>query len=352
MANLINIPGIGKTSLELLEAAGFQNVESLVKAGVPELARELERANAILKISKRSPGQATIEKWINAARDIMGVPAEPVGPALLPVDYEQSPDVASMLVSAPFAIPLPARHLMDYQLGVADIPAAKLLNCYSGDLDVKADSRLPKNRQSKPPVVANSYVQMANHGGSRMEIDISKMRSIEAMGDSMQLKMAALGPADENDRVALMRAARVSTNLGRDPKSRWYIRGVLHNHPFSIFFGAICTLLLMILTPIAVTSAVLLLASVEYPTRFSWVPKELLAFPLAIPVIGMVYFIWGVSGTCRVCGQKLFVNRSHLKNSRAHHFPGLGHILPLCLHLLCFRWFRCTHCGTPVRLVK
>jgi hypothetical protein len=29
--------------------------------------------------------------------------------------------------------------------------------------------------------------------------------------------------------------------------------------------------------------------------------------------------------------------------------PGLGHILPLAAHVLVFRWFRCTFCGTSVR---
>ncbi len=49
----------------------------------------------------------------------------------MPVNYEQNPQVVSMLASAPFAIPLPARTLVENQLGVADIPAAILLNRYS-----------------------------------------------------------------------------------------------------------------------------------------------------------------------------------------------------------------------------
>ena len=57
-----------------------------------------------------------------------------------------------------------------------------------------------------------------------------------------------------------------------------------------------------------------------------------------------------ISGSCLICWQKLFIHRSHLKNAKAHHLPVLGYILPLCFHLLVFRWFRCTHCGTPVRL--
>lgn len=351
MVDLIRIPGIGKTSLELLEAAGFHNAEALAKAGVDELARELVRANSILKISKRTPGQAAIGKWIAAARVSMGAPEESAAPAMMPVNYEQSPQVVSMLANAVFAIPLPARTLVENQLGVADIPAAILLNRYSGDLDVKVEQRLPANRQAKSPAAPSSYVRMADNGNPRLEIDTSKMRSTETMGEPM-LKMAAAHPPAEDDRLTLLRAPRASTNKGRDPLSRWYIRGVLHTHPFSTYAGALVTLLLLIMTPVAVISALLLLLSGERPEQFAWVPAWLLAFPIALPVFGIIYLIWGMGGNCRICGQKLFVHRAHLKNSRSHYIRGLGHILPLCIHILLFRWFRCTHCGTPVRLKK
>lgn len=348
MAELLRIPGIGKTSLELLEAAGFHNAESLAKVGLEDLARELERANSILKISKRTPGPAVIGKWIDSARELVGVKEEPAGPSLVPVNYEMTHQVASMLAVAPFAIPLPARILVENQLGVSDIPAAILLNRYSGDLDVKVDERLPKSRQPKQAPVSG-YVQIADTSPARIEIDTSKMRSTENLGDPM-LKVAAVKTSPANDRVALLRAPRTSTNKGRDPQSRFYIRGVLHSHPVSIYVGAVVTLILMVMIPAAVISAALLFLSGEKPEQFAWVPKWLLAFPLALPVVGVAYLIWGLSGSCRICGQKLFSHRSHLKNIKAHHVRGLGYILPLCFQILIFRWFRCTHCGTPVRL--
>src|SRR6478735_5757085 len=124
MTKLISIPGIGKSSLELLEAAGFFDAESLAKAGVDELARELERANKILQIAKKAPARANVEKWISSARALTGGTDAEDAQVTMPVNYENSPAVVSMLASAPFAIPLPARFLMDQQLGVADVPAA------------------------------------------------------------------------------------------------------------------------------------------------------------------------------------------------------------------------------------
>ena len=349
MVTLISIPGIGKTSLELLQAAGFHDVEVLAKADVATVTRELSQANAICKIAKRAPGAAVIAKWIAAARDCVEVMPEPASPSLLPVNYELSPQVVALLASAPFAIPLPARVLVDHELGVSDIPAAILLNRYSGDLDVKVAPRVEASWQSKPATLTGSSVRVVDNGQSRLGMDISRIRSIQSMAGAMP-RVAGETTAPENDRVALLRAPRESTNKGRDPQSRWYIRGVLHSHPLSIFVGAVVTLLLMIVTPAFVISGALLLASVEMPEHFAWVPKWLLVFPVALPVFGLIYLIWGLGASCRICGQKLFVHRSHLKNSRAHYVKGLGYILPLCLHLLLFRWFRCTHCGTPVRL--
>ena len=40
------------------------------------------------------------------------------------------------------------------------------------------------------------------------------------------------------------------------------------------------------------------------------------------------------------------------KHIKAHRFPGMGYVVPLCFHMLTFGWFRCSSCGTPVRLKK
>lgn len=348
MAELLSIPGIGKSSLELLEAAGFNNAEALAKAGADDLARELERANSILKISKRPPNKASVEKWIASAREIAGVASEPEKPSLMPVDYEKTAQVASMLAHAPLAIPLPARLLVENQLGVSDIPAGILLNRYSGDLDVRIEERLPKNRQPKP-ALSSSYVQISDNTTQKLEIDTSRVRTMDDMSEPL-VRMAAVKTSPSNDRVALLRAPRSETNKGRSPNSRWYIRGVLHSHPVGIYLGALVTLILMVMVPAAVISTALLMLSDMKPETFSWVPRWLLVFPALLPLLGIFYLLWGINGSCRICGQKLFTHRSHLKNAKAHHVRGLGYVMPLCFQILIFRWFRCTHCGTPVRL--
>ncbi len=349
MTNLRTIPGIGKASLELLEAAGFPDAESLAKAGVDELAQELERANRILKISKRAPARGNVVKWIASARDLIGVVENTAVAVTMPVNHEISPQVVSMLATAPFAIPLPAKFLMEQQLAVGDIPAAILLNRYSGDLEVKIDDRVPGLKPARP-VVSSNNVKIAETSGTRMVIDNSRIKSTETLAGAAVRSSAPT--VNHDDRVALIRGPRVETNKGRDPQSRRYVRGVLHSHPVALSVGAVLTLLLGAMLPLGIISAGLLLLSSEVPAHFGWVPKWLLAFPASLPVLGLAWLIWGMHGSCRICGQKLFVPRMCLKNSKAHHLFGLGHVIPVCLHMLLFRWFRCTYCGTPVRLKK
>ena len=349
MTNLRSIPGIGKASVELLEAAGFPDAESLAKAGVDELASELERANRILQIAKRAPARGNVQKWITSARDLTGTTANAAVAVTMPVNHEISPQVVAMLVNAPFAIPLPAKFLMEQQLAVGDIPAAILLNRYSGDLEVKIDDRVPGLKPARP-VVASNNVKIAETSGTRVEIDTSRFKSTDTLaGERTRTRSATI---NNDERIALIRGPRVETNKGRDPQSRRYIRGVLHSHPVALSVGALLTLTLGIMLPVGIISAGLLLLSGEVPAHFGWVPKWLLVFPAGLPVIGLAWLIWGAHGSCRICGQKLFVPRMCLKNSKAHHIRGLGYIIPVCLHILLFRWFRCSYCGTPVRLKK
>ncbi|RYD18121.1 MAG: DUF4332 domain-containing protein, partial [Verrucomicrobiaceae bacterium] len=289
MSNLSSIPGIGKSSLELLEAAGFADAESLAKAGVDELAKELERANTILQIAKKAPARANVEKWIASARDMTGVSGDIVTPVAMPVNYEDSASVAKMLNDAPFAIPLPAKLLMDQKLAVGDIPPGILLNRYSGDLEVRVEDRVPAPKHGRPAVPSSSVrmaesVRIADSAPSRLEIDTARVKPIEALaGPAPRTKTSK---ASEDDRVALIRAPRVETNKGRNPNSRLYIRGVLHSHPFSIAIGALITLVIMVMLPTGIISAALLLLSSEMPEKFEWVPKWLLVFPLSLPILG------------------------------------------------------------------
>ncbi len=350
MTTLSSIPGIGKLTLELLEAAGFPDAESLAKAGVDELTSELERANRILKIAKQAPSRVNVQKWVDFARSQTDVEPNVTEKVVMPVNYEDSPEVVAMLSNAPFAIPLPAKLLMEQKLAVAEIPPAILLNRYSGDLEVRVEDRMATPRNGRPVTPSNN-VRIADQAAPRIELDASRFKSINALtAEGPRIITSRVAPSD--DRVSLIRGPRLETNEGRDPSSRFYIRGVLHSHPVALMVGALLTLALVVLLPLGIISAGLLLLSSEMPARFGWVPKWLLIFPAALPVFGVLFLIFSAPGSCRICGQKLFVPRACLKNSKAHRLPCLGHIIPTSLHMVLFKWFRCTYCGTPIRLKK
>jgi hypothetical protein len=381
MAAFQRIPGIDPSSIELLEAVGFLDESSLAKADVDALLRELQAANALLKLAERTPGREEIERWVHAVGGSGKATTAGAGErSLVAVNYELNADVAEMLETAPFALPLPAKLLVDKKLGVSDIPPAILLNRVVGDLEIRvtpsdamepvpavvapepeSPKGLPPQRSSPAAVPAKmepakvetpvTEVRRAEPTSNRRAIDVTRVKSVSDVATVRMKGPAAVSSVDPEDRIALIRAPRPETNAGKNPESRRYIRGVMHAHPYRLSIAALVTLLLALVLPLAIISAGLLLWSDLQPELLPWVPKWLLAFPLALPVVGGAYLIWGVgSGQCRICNQQLFVPRRVNKNSKAHHVPGIGYIIPTALHLLVFRWFRCTYCGTAVRV--
>lgn len=370
MLALTEIPGIGKSSVALLDAAGIRDAGHLAAQKPDSLLNELISANDVLEIVKRVPNKNTVEKWISTADELIN--SEPKAHTatatvqIAPVNHEANAEVAEMLGRAPFAIPMPGRMMMEKELRVSDVPAGILLNRYSGDLDVRignasesAVPSMPVQRQSanierieNKPEFRQPEAPRTHRNPSAEKPAIPTVKPIAVTETTASVRIPTSKNGHEEDRVALIRAPREKTNRGKDPNSRRYIRGVLHTHPWSLRIGATFSILLLANLPLAIISAFLLLFSQEQPESFHWVPEWILAFPIALPIIGIGYLIWGFSGKCRICTQKLFVHKGALKHVKAHRLPGLGYVVPLCLHLLVFQWFRCSSCGTPVRLKK
>lgn len=195
------------------------------------------------------------------------------------------------------------------------------------------------------------HVELIPKQATRRDFDVASAKPIIPSTNGGK-RVPASKSGHEDDRVALMRAPREKTNRGKNHHSRRYIRGVLHTQPWSLRLGAVFTLLLLVNTPIAIVSGVLLLVSREKPETFHWVGEWILFFPIVLPITGLSYILWGMTGKCRICTQKFFVHKGALKHIKAHRRPGMGYVVPLCLHLLAFNWFRCSSCGTPVRLKK
>jgi len=276
-----------------------------------------------------------------------------------PVNFEADPDVAEMLAIAPFALPMPARQLAEKGIAPSEIAVAPLLNRALGDLDVRVyverSSRkdLPGAPTSNRRTTATAAVQVADVGFSmgRRGFDSTKIRTIEdAQGEAPPVRAASTS-AVQDERINLLRTPLEKTNRGRKPSSRFYIRGVLHDRPLRIWFGGLITILLQLTIPLAIIAAPLLILSDERPD-FAWVPAWVIAFPLAVPVLGVLYAFVSSGAKCRVCAQRLYWPKHCLKNRKAHHIPLLGYIGAVALHVMVFRWFNCTFCGTAIRIKK
>ncbi len=363
MPSLSEIPDIDHASLDLIEAAGFLNTDMLAKAKSDELLSELTQANKILKITKETPSQAQIASWINHARSLSTFDGkferEEISAQTISSQEMATDDRRAIIERAPLAIPMSTRLLAENDIPVGEIPIAIFLDECPDGITVRSKPATNQKLTATPspvpaavveqsqPSEATSYVQLGGNHSNRLQIDKERVKPIDALAGPAPSRSTLNA---QNERVALLRTPRVETNRGISPESRRFVRGVLHTHPMRLALAAMVTLTTFLLFPISVFAGILFICARLSPIQFGWVPDQVLVFPLLLPIAAAVYLMMGYKGSCRICGQRLFFPRKCLKNSKAHHISGLGYIIPVCLHMLLFKWFRCTYCATPVRL--
>lgn len=345
---------------QLLEVAGYTDVASIAAADVDTLRQKLVPANEETKIYQKLPSISSMMLWIEQARELINASDDTEnGPddeetTSDIVNFELDPDVQEMIAMAPLALPIPGKSLAEKKVPVSEIPEGILLTAASGDVSIRVSTKSSQKTQEGPivktPVNHGSYVNSISFGLKKEEVDRSRIRSIQEFMDPEQQPNIEEQRARAEERMRLLRAALPETNEGIDPSSRRYIRGVLHSNPYQVWFGAMFTLAAQILIPMGILAALALLLKDNDVSLFRWVPSWFLAFPLGVFVSVVMYLLVSYQSSCRICGQKCFVPRNCLKNRKAHHIPLLGYVFSVALHIILFRWFRCTFCGTPVRL--
>lgn len=409
MANLSISPDLATEELDLLEAAGFESDQDLLSADPQVVHRELAKANEVLELAPETPSIERVEGWIATTRSGEAPAArktvrkstkktakkavrktakkaakkfarkttkktakkatkktaakkaatgkddaepEEVKEASAvqrldaPVNFEADPDVQEMLKRAPLALPIPNRMLADAGIRPSDIAAATMLNRADSDLEVHVAVGSKKREMAgMPKRRASGVVQVADfRPGEKMGIDVSRVRHIDEANDV---------PVPEprmDERTRLIRTAREKTNRGREPGTRRFVRGVLHDRPVQVVLGCLVALLFQLSIPLAIIASPLLIISDVAESGFDWVPGWFIAFPIAVPILGILYFCISFRVKCRVCTQRVLAPRQCLKHRKAHRIPLLGHIPAVALHTLFFRWFNCTYCGTSVRI--
>lgn len=337
--DISDIQGLTDESRELLEATGVESLEALAESDAHILFSEMEQANGMLQLTTTLPAASEIQLWIEQSRNLLDYhPAVEVH-RLEPVEEEPEKVVAEVLN----AIPIPAAHMVKQKISVGDIPAMDSFVEEGGEETVRLKDEVPEGSQDLPRIAVLPPIQDTPKVAAPGVVHI-KPKAREAV----EIKPILPGDRDKasvqpliSDSANIRKAPSTGLNAGKTPHSRGYIRGVLHPQPFRIKIAAILTIITMIMLPVSMVAGVLLL--LEYPIWIAWIP-------LGFVVVGLLYLMLARGMSCRICGQPIYGPKACRKHVKAHHIKFLGYIFPTCFHVLLFSWFRCTYCGTSVRL--
>lgn len=67
-ADLMRISGVGKQFAELLEEAGVDTIKELRTRNVANLAAKMKQVNAAKNISRTSPSESMVQRWVDQAK--------------------------------------------------------------------------------------------------------------------------------------------------------------------------------------------------------------------------------------------------------------------------------------------
>ncbi len=390
------IPGLGKFSIDLLGAVGIENSSQLAQADPDILHLDLTKANNVLVLRESSPSPKEVISWIERAREITGIEG-----SQFDSDLDQLAEIEEMLV----AIPVHGKRLAEQGIKTTDVPVMETVvsgmkekkilprtppitnpkRGFQPDAD-PAEKLVPLRRNvperprfsKKNPLAIPEDVPKgppASKGNSFAipeEVPLlqdvpegppaSKRNSFAISEEVPLLQDVPEGPpaskrnsfaiSEEKPQIAPLvskrkQDVRVSVskglNAGKKLHSRTFIRGVLNPHIWRMRISSFITLLMFVLMPASLTA----LGMVMKTKNLWW-----FAVPAVFLVIFFFYLTVASRMKCRVCGQPVFSPKSCRKHIKAHRSRMFGYIIPTSIHMILFHWFRCTYCGTSVRLRK
>jgi hypothetical protein len=366
------IPGLGKFSIDLLGAVGIENASQLAQADPDILHLNLTKANEVLVLRESSPSLEEVISWIESAREITGIEG-----AHFDSNLDQLAEIEEMLV----AIPVHGKRLAEQGIKTTDVPVMETV--VSGMKEKKILPRTPPitnpKRGFQPDAdPAEKLVPLRRNVPERPRFSkknplaipedvpkgppASKGNSFAIPEEVPLLQDVPEGPpaskrnsfaiSEEKPQIAPLvskrkQDVRVSVskglNAGKKLHSRTFIRGVLNPHIWRMRISSFITLLMFVLMPASLTA----LGMVMKTKNLWW-----FAVPAVFLVIFFFYLTVASRMKCRVCGQPVFSPKSCRKHIKAHRSRMFGYIIPTSIHMILFHWFRCTYCGTSVRLRK
>lgn len=315
MTTLRDIPGLDPEHIGVLEEVGIETPADFVLMPADLICRAWAEG---LPEGTAHPGVAEVEDLQKAVRQ-----EHAAGPP-----SGRTPPRSDAL---PVAEVLSSRELMESGIEASAVPIARILGDPAGPEGhhdspspaPAAESRAPAGEPPAPVVRHRTPAQVVERG------PIGKA------------KANPVPPPEAMHFTSTDERSREETDFERKN------RGMTHKDPGRVMRGAFATLLSNLLTLVGVGTILTALfyefvTKTQVPATLAW---GLLGFPAAL----LVYLLVATLPRCRLCGQRLFVPRGCRKHERAHR-SFLGYATTLALHVVCFRWFRCSLCGTKQKL--
>ncbi len=330
VSELTEIDGMTEGSIELLSAGGVEDLVSLAQSDSESLFEEMEQAKAHLQLEETVPARELINSWIEIAQEITGKTS-----VLSVVRLEEEADVLATSILE--ALPVKKDYILKHEIAVGDVPLMEEFVQESEMKELVLEAELKSLVEERPVDLEKGALAVREIASRAL-----KKRTDEEQADFEKKKdRVVIAPLKSTGSLDIRKAVSREANLGKKLYSRRYIRGVLHPQVARVRLAAFVTLMTLILIPASFVAAGLVLL------EFS---KWLLLIPGAFLIFGLLYFMIAKSLKCRICGQPLYSPKSCLRHDKSHRIPLIGYILPTCLHALFFHWFRCTYCGTSIRL--
>lgn len=353
MKNLSDITNITPEQIELLEAAGFLEPNSLRSTTIDELHQELVKANSMLAITSDPPSRHVVAKWfeqVEADVDIFS-PLETQAHSVVPQTAEAAPS-NKVPQKVPVAIPVTSEFVKQKGIDLRVLPRvgeeldhivenrpAKLEEPVSAIAPSARVSQIP-DRKAEPRLSLESLPQTVRNK-DKGSAELKKERVLSM--DEFREKGGKVAPLQRSVEKDITKTTLEETNRGIDPKSRRYIRGVLHKEPITVQLASFAILL---------SQALVILSIIPLPLVL--IDREEYIWAVFSPLLGLlalaVWFFLARRAVCPVCRQRQFVPKSCLKHNKAHRLPLIGHMASTAIHIIGFKWFRCIFCGTSIRL--
>jgi len=328
---LEELENLNSKEIELLLAVGIDRIEALSVSQGAVLLPQMRSANGMLRILPELPSEEVLKGWIDSAQTFMGLTEEE-----LQAEMAQAP-VVSQVAPVLEAITVSPKLLIESGITAQEVPAmTEFIEEAKSQTKSLVTQPVQEGAHEAHAKVApySANVQKANAAQVKLKPQFS-------LPDEAQLSEKSEIQPLEGRGSNLMNAPKAETNKGRDKHSRRYIRGVLHPDPPRVFTAAFITFVALFMFPISI--AAMIMVVLQYSTW--WV-----VVPIVNLVFAALYLIMSSGLKCRICGQPMFMAKRCLRHDKAHRIPLIGYILPTSLHMMIFKWFHCSYCGTAVRL--